>query len=86
MITPTVSIFDSLATGMVGRKAPAGYQGRVCAALPGMSLEETVEAVKAAGGWVQRQAMRSKGRRPGRLLVRTQQGEWFVLPDSAFDE
>jgi hypothetical protein len=54
--------------------------------LPGMSVEETVEAVKAAGGWVERQALQSKGLRPGRMTARVHHAEWIVLPDGAFDE
>jgi hypothetical protein len=70
--------FDSLPASVLASRAPPGFRVRSRAPLPGKSLQETDELVRAAGGW--REAERRE-----RGIRRVEANAWYVLPESAFD-
>jgi uncharacterized protein len=70
--------FDSLPASVLARRAPPGFRIRSRAPLPGKSLQETDELVRAAGGWREAEP-RTRG------IRRVEAFAWYVLPESAFD-
>jgi uncharacterized protein len=70
--------FDALPASLLTKRAPPGFRVRSRAALPGKSLQETDELVRAAGGWHEAEE-RTRGVR------RVDAYAWYVLPESAFD-
>jgi hypothetical protein len=70
--------FDLLPVSMLQRRAPGGF--RVCARvpLPGKTIQETDELVRAAGGW------RESESRTEVSIRRVAAQDWYVLPESAF--
>jgi hypothetical protein len=68
--------FDLLPVSLL--RAPAGFRVRSRVPLPGKTLQETDELVRAAGGW--RESLDRH-----RSAERVDAYDWYVLPQSAFD-
>lgn len=73
--------FDALPASLLASQVPPGFRVRSRVALPGKTLQETDELVEAAGG--RREA---ESPRPKPSVRRTDAYDWYLLPDSAFDE
>jgi hypothetical protein len=71
--------FDSLPSSLLAKQAPPGFRIRSRVPLPGKTLQETDELVRAAGGW--REGIRSSERSRRRVEAY----DWYVLPESAID-
>jgi hypothetical protein len=71
--------FDLLPVSMLHRQAPGGF--RVCARvpLPGKTIQETDDLVRAAGGWRESESGTEIS------IRRMPANDWYVLPESAFD-
>ena len=71
--------FDSLPVSLLQRQAPGGFCVRARVPLPGKTIEETDELVRAAGGW-------REGESRKEISIRHVPAyDWYVLPESAFD-
>ena len=68
--------FDSLPSSLLSKRAPPGFCVRSRVPLPGKTLQETDELVRAAGGW--REGPQDRSRQ------HVEAYDWYVLPDSAF--
>lgn len=71
--------FDLLPASLLQRQAPAGFRVRTRVPLPGKTIQETDELVRAAGGW------REGESRTEISIRRVRAEDWYVLPESAFD-
>jgi hypothetical protein len=71
--------FDVLPVSLLQRRAPPGFRVRSRVPLPGKTIQETDELVRAAGGW------RESESRAEISIRRVAAQDWYVLPESAFD-
>lgn len=69
--------FDALPSSLLAKQAPPGFRVRSRVPLPGKTLQQTDELVRAAGGW-------REGPSRERSAQRVQAYDWYVLPESAF--
>jgi hypothetical protein len=70
--------FDALPSSLLAKRAPPGFRIRSRMPLPGKTLQETDELVRAAGGW-------REGPETDRSARRVMAYDWYVLPESAFE-
>jgi hypothetical protein len=71
---------DDLETGSFLRAEQPGFEARQRQPLPGLTLDETDDLVREAGGVIKVKHLQSNQLGGGRRVDRTQMADWYEIP------